>query len=76
MQLGKVFDEEKKLFLIETGACSIEKLLNDEINKVTGELAEKKAKLEELKKQNTEKGAKIREITKQILSTQLFLPRH
>lgn len=62
-----MFDEEKKLLLIETGSSSIEKLLKEELDRVTVELTEKKAKLEELKKLNSEKGGKIRQATKQIL---------
>lgn len=67
-----MFDEEKRLLLVETGCSSIEKLLKEEIDKVTAELTDKRNKLEELKKLNTEKGTTIREITKQILGNISF----
>lgn len=62
------------MLLIETGANSIEKLLKEELDKVSAELAEKRAKLEELKKLNNQTGSKIREMNKEILCNFLSNP--
>lgn len=64
--LEQVFDSDKKLLLIETGLQSVEKMLKEQYDIVSNELQEKKAKLDSLRKKNTENSGLIRELNTEI----------
>lgn len=64
--LEQVFDSDKKLLLIETGLQSVEKMLKEQYDIASNELQEKKAKLDSLRKKNTENSGLIRELNTEI----------
>lgn len=72
IQLGKVFDDEKRLLLLETGALAIEKLLQDEAERTQADITAKRAKLDELKAKNQDAANKIRQANTEILG-KLFI---
>lgn len=72
IQLGKIFDDEKRLLLLETGALAIEKLLQDEADRTQAEIKTKRAKLEELKAKNQDAANKIRQSNTEILGRNII----
>ena len=68
LQIGRIFDDEKRLLLLETGIQTIEDLLKQEVNKVQADLQQKKSKVEELKAKSGESASKIRSANIEILS--------
>lgn len=69
--MSRAFDAEKKLLLIETGLQSVESMLNEELEKVSNEVLEKKVKLSELKKKTETNAAAIKELNSQLERTVL-----
>ncbi len=68
LQLAKIFDDERKLLLIETGTQSIEQLLKEETDKVGTDIKSKRAKLEELKQKNSQSANSIRKTNDEALT--------
>lgn len=68
IQLGKIFDDDKRLLLLETGLVTIEQLLKEESEKVLAELKVKKAQLQELKTKNTSAATTIKESNSEVLT--------
>lgn len=65
--LDKVFNEERRLVLIENGIQSIEKLLREERTQTMREIEEKKAILEKLKSANHETIEAVKKMNEETL---------
>lgn len=69
-QLGKLLDEDKKLFLVEVGCQNISEMLQTEIQTLQKELEQRRSALSVMKQKNVTDTDQIRKLNEQIMSVE------
>ena len=71
--LNKVFNDERRLVLIENGIQSIEKLLEEERIQTVKEIEEKKSVVEKLKRANQQTSETVKKMNEEILCRKFII---